>query len=50
MRETDILKKLCCEPFVINQHKETESVKAENILLKTKLQFLISKHKNQSKS
>lgn len=39
MRETDILNKLFGEPFVINQPKETESVKAKNILLKNKSHY-----------
>lgn len=39
MRETDIFKKLFGEPFIINLPKETESVKAENILIKNKSHY-----------
>lgn len=39
MRETDTFKKLFGEPFAINQPKETESIKAENFLLKNESHY-----------
>lgn len=41
MRETNNLNKLFEKPYVINLPKETESVKAENILLKHKSHYFL---------